>query len=120
MTTGQLLNAFFFFIFFPVSFRNERQNTNVHFILKNCQNVIKTLTSIIFALTFVNTSLVHEGNRFARACVRACMRACVCVCVCVYVCLHSCVRACVLTICDINTMLLVMVVCFALGEVQIL
>ena len=50
----------------------------------------------------------------ARACVRAC------VCVCVYVCLHSCVRACVLTICDINTMLLVMVVCFALGEVQIL
>ena len=104
---------FFLIIFFPVSFRNERQNTNVHFILKNCQNVIKTLTSIIFALTFVNTSLVHEGKRFTR--VHACVRACVCVCVCVYVCLRSCVRACVLTICDINTMLLMMV-CFALGK----
>ena len=46
-----------------------------------------------------------------------------CVCVCVYVCVLAfvcaCVRVCVLTICDINTMLLVMV-CFALGEVQIL
>ena len=47
----------------------------------------------------------------------ACVSVCVCVCECV--CVRACVRAYVLTICDINTKLLVMV-CFALGVVQIL